>query len=56
MNSLNNESGALVKTKLGEGYTKNSDNLVNGKVPVYLHDGRKILCNPEKIKILGYYD
>lgn len=49
-------TGKLVQTKLGDGYTKNDDALINGKVPVYLTDGRKVLCNPEKLKVIGYYD
>ena len=56
MINLNEYQGKIVKTKLGEGHTKNKEKLVNGKVPVYLNDGRKVLCNPEKIKILGFYD
>lgn len=53
---LEQHSGAIVKVKLGDGITKNEDKLIYGKVPVYLNDGRKVLCTPEKIKIIGYYD
>lgn len=49
-------SGTFVETKLGHGYTKNEDNLVNGKMPVYLNDGRKVLCSIHNIKIIGFYD
>jgi len=56
MNTVNQYSGKIVQTKLGEGHTKDKEKLINGKVPVYLHDGRRVLCNPEKIKILGFYD
>ncbi len=52
------KTGKHVKTKKGElGYTKNADPLVNGKVCVYLVDGdRKILCDPDTLKVIGYYD
>ena len=59
MEKLSNKikgSGVIVETKLGQGKTKNEDDAINGKVPVYLDDGRKVLCNPEKIKIIGFYD
>jgi len=49
-------SGTIVETKLGPGVTKNEDNAVNGKVPVYLNDGRKVLCSIQNIKIVGFYD
>jgi hypothetical protein len=49
-------SGTIVETKLGQGITKNEDNPANGKVPVYLDDGRKFLCRVENIKIIGFYD
>jgi len=55
------KTGKLVETKQGIGYTKNSDTLINGKVPVYLSkpgEGNppRILCDPKNIKIIGYYD
>lgn len=49
-------SGMIVETKLGRGQTKNNDCTVGGKIPVYLDDGRKLLCSPEKLRIIGYYD
>lgn len=49
-------SGTLVQTKFGPGYTKNEDSAVYGKVPVYLNDGRKILCSMENITVIGFYD
>lgn len=49
-------SGTYVETKLGLGCTKNEDSPVNGKVPVYLNDGRKVLCSVENIKVIGFYD
>ena len=59
MQKLSNKekgSGAIVETKLGQGITKNEDDAINGKVPVYLDDGRKVLCSIEKIKVIGFYD
>lgn len=59
MEKLENQakgSGMIVSTKLGEGITKNEDNPINGKVPVYLNDGRKVLCSIQNIKFLGFYD
>lgn len=49
-------AGTLVETKLGPGITKNEDSPINGKVPVYLNDGRKVLCSLQNIKIIGFYD
>jgi hypothetical protein len=52
-----NHSGFLVVTKTGlKGRTKNADTLVNSKVPVYLEDGKRMLCTPETLKVIGYYD
>lgn len=48
------EKGYLVKTKYGTGRTKHSDNPIQGKLPVYLTDGRKVLCKPTNIKITGF--
>jgi hypothetical protein len=59
MEKLSNKekgSGTIVETKLGQGITKNEDDAINGKVPVYLDDGRKVLCSIEKIKVIGFYD
>ena len=53
---LGSTSGTIVETKLGNGITKNDDAPVNGKVPVYLNDGRKVLCSIQNIKIIGFYD
>jgi hypothetical protein len=53
---LESGSGTLVETKLGSGITKNEDNPINGKVPVYLNDGRKVLCSIHNIKVVGFYD
>lgn len=61
MASAKKNTGKLVQTKHGVGYTISSDGLINGKVPVYLSKPGKdapprILCDPANIKILGYYD
>ncbi len=49
-------SGKIVETKQGKGQTKNSDKLFNGKIFVYLENGKKILCSYENIKLIGFYD
>lgn len=46
---------AIVKTKLGPGIVKD-ENPVNGKVPVYLESGQKVLCKAENIQVIGYED
>ena len=57
---MSKDSGYLVKTKTGkEGRTYHRDNLVNGKLIVYVNvDGKqvKMLCDPETVKIIGYVD
>ena len=52
----NNDSGYIVQTKLGRGVTKDADTPIKGKVPVYLDDGRKVLCSIDNIKTIGLYD
>ena len=49
-------AGRIVETKLGKGQTNNNDKPVNGKILVYLTDGRKIICDPKNIKIVGLWD
>lgn len=57
MASAKKSTGKLVQTKQGDGYTLNTDPLVNGKVCVYISKtGQKMLCDPKNIKVLGYYD
>lgn len=46
--------GRVVQTKCGIGRTFNSDDLVNGKMPVYLSDGKRILCS--QYTIIGFID
>ena len=59
--SKSKKTGKLVETKQGLGYTKNTDELINGKVCVYLSkpgEGSppRILVDPKNLKVLGYYD
>jgi hypothetical protein len=49
-------SGLHVQVKLGKGITKNDDPPVNGKIPVYLDSGQKVLCSINKIYVTGFYD
>lgn len=58
---MSKKTGRLVQTKQGIGYTKNSDELINGKVCVYLSkpgegNSPRILCDPKNITLLGFYD
>lgn len=51
------ESGYVVRLRSGKtGQTRHSDDAVNDKIPVYGFDGSKLLCDPEKLKIVGHYD
>lgn len=50
------KGGCIVKTSLGEGKTKNSDNSYNGKIKVYLNNGTNLLSSPSNIEIIGFYD
>lgn len=38
------------------GKTKNEDKPINGKTPVYLDNGSKILVHPFRLKVIGFYD
>jgi len=49
-------AGKIVLTNSGQGDTNNKDKPVNGKIIVYLNNGKKILCDPLKIKIIGFWD
>lgn len=49
-------AGHLVETKFGIGRTFHSDDMVNGKICVYLAEGKKMLCRPENLKHLGHVD
>ena len=51
-----NGSGFLVETKLGAGRTYHNEKAINNKIPVFLNDGRKVLCSSENIKIIGFID
>lgn len=48
--------GYLVETSQGKGRTFHSDDLVEGKLPVYLETGKKILCSLDKVKQIGFVD
>ncbi len=48
--------GKVVEVKSGKGKTDNKDQPVNGKVIVYLDKGGKVLCTPENIKLVGFWD
>ena len=53
----NKNAGYLVETKTGfMGRTYNCESMVNGKVKVFLSDGRKMLCDPGTLKINGFID
>ena len=57
---MSKDAGYLVETKMGKkGRTYHREKLVNGKMVVYTEvDGKevKMLCDPEKIKIIGFID
>jgi len=49
--------GYQVITQSGlEGRTYHEDGLVNGKQPVYLANGKRMLCTPGKLKLKGFVD
>jgi len=49
--------GCIVTTATGlTGRTYNKEDLVNGKVCVYLEDNKKMLCTPSKLKVIGFID
>lgn len=53
----NKNAGMLVETATGLiGRTYNNRDMVNGKVQVVLTDGRKMLCDPTKLKLKGFID
>ncbi len=49
-------AGKIVETKLGVGQTEDKDKPVNGKILVYLGNGKKVLCDPKNIKLIGFWD
>jgi len=65
---MSKSSGMIVKTSTGQrGTTKNCDDLVNGKIIVYLEeDGKpvldekqeqkKMLCDPKTLTGIGFTD
>lgn len=54
--------GYLVKTKTGKtGRTYHAEKMVNGKLKVHVMEdynltGEKLLCDPKKLKIIGFID
>lgn len=52
----NDNAGYLVEARSGKGRTYHNKDMVNGKVQVFLDDGRKMLCSPEKLKLIGFVD
>lgn len=57
--ALTNKAGRgyLVVTATGKmGRTYHTDELVNGKQPVYLEGGGKLLCDPKKLTFKGFID
>ena len=57
---MSKDSGYLVETKTGKkGRTYHREKLVNSKLIVYVKvEGKevKMLCDPQKIKIIGFVD
>jgi hypothetical protein len=56
------KGGRIVETESGKGRTNNGSLLINGKIPVELIDdeyvptGKKILCDPKKIRTIGFWN
>ena len=48
--------GKIVQTVSGIGITKNTDQTKNYKILVYLSYDKKMLCSPDKLKIIGFFD
>jgi len=48
--------GYKVETAQGSGRTYHSDDFINGKQPVYLDNGDKMLIKPENLKVIGFID
>ncbi len=57
MKKNNNNAGMLVETNTGKrGRTYSHEEYINGKIKVHLFNGDKILCSPEKLKVIGFID
>jgi hypothetical protein len=52
----NDNAGYLVEARSGKGRTYHNKDFVNGKVQVFLDDGRKMLCDPKTLKLKGFID
>ena len=47
--------GNFVLTRTGfTGRTYDGEALINGKQPVYLSDGKRLLCDPATLKTIGF--
>lgn len=55
-NLSRNGSGYLVETKFGNGRVYHKESLINGKIPVFFEDGRKILFSEQNLKLIGFVD
>lgn len=56
---ISNKSGKgyIVETASGlRGRTYHTDELVNGKMCVYLENSKQMLCTPTKLKLIGFID
>ncbi len=53
---ISKNSAKIVETKLGIGKILNTDAVHKNKLKVLLEDGRKVLCSPDKVKIIGFID
>jgi hypothetical protein len=57
---MSKDAGYLVETKTGKrGRTYHREKLINGKMIVYIKTDDKevkMLCDPQKIKIIGFVD
>ncbi len=53
----NQNAGYLVETSSGKtGRTYHNKPEINGKIQVFCEDGTKLLCTPEKTKLIGFID
>ena len=56
INTGRSGSGYVVEIKSGTGVMYHKDEPIDGKIKVFLDNGGKMLCSPEKIKIIGFID
>lgn len=49
-------SGKIVQTIKGtKGQTEDKEKTINGKLVIHTDDGKKIICHPDNIKVIGYW-